>query len=36
MMSEDTAPLETSVVIEFIEKRKTLRYELEKRVVLEK
>ena len=36
LLSEDVAPLETAIVMDFIEKRKTLRYELEKRVVLEK
>lgn len=36
LMSEDAAPLETAIVMDFIEKRKTLRYEPEKRVVLEK
>jgi len=36
LMSEDTAPLETAVVMDFIEKLKTVRYEPEQRVVLEK
>lgn len=35
LMSEDTAPLETVIVMDFIEKKKTVSYELEKRVVLE-